>query len=381
MNADGSNVVRLTDYPDRDFDPAWSPDGSQIAFASRRDGNHDLYVMNTDGSNVVRLTDGPGIDLSPDWSPDGSRIAFEDGDSNISVINVDGSDLVQLTDDPAPEGYPAWSPDGSLIAFTSNRDGDQDIYVMNADGTNVVQLTDDPAEDGRPDWEPAPSVSPVPPTPADTSAPATTGGDLAPVEAVTIHVTNTNPLTVYAQPTGHLPNFCTKTGDWSQSREGNAFTITLPTVTENTPGCADSTQVSFGVNIPLDVQGAAPGQYTVSVNGVTSSFQIGGNSSAPQSSACGDGTCSGGEDAATCPADCAQSTGAEPTCGNGIVEADEECEPGGSPCPELVCEYESCQDTAVGRACAHSTIRFPSDCSESCACYSEYSCDEPLPGS
>jgi Tol biopolymer transport system component len=271
MNVDGSNVVRLTNHPDRDFDPAWSPDGTRIAFVSSRDGNHDIYVMNAEcaslpegcGSNVIRLTDGPGLDLSPDWSPDGSRIAFRDGDFHISVVNAEcaslpegcGSNLVQLTAGSACDWDPAWSPDGSLIAFRSNRDGNHDIYVMNADGTNVTRLTDDPAEDGRPAWEPSPSASPVsssPPTPTPSpSAPATTGSGLAPVESVEIYKSESDPLQVYATANGHFPNFCTGTGDWSQTRDGNAFTVTLLSAPTDRPACADSGQTSFGVSVPL----------------------------------------------------------------------------------------------------------------------------------
>ena len=90
MNADGSGVARLTDSEATDADPAWSPDGRRIAFASDRDGGSNIYVMNADGSGVARLTDSSAGDYGPAWSPDGRRIAFaseRDGDArNIYMV-------------------------------------------------------------------------------------------------------------------------------------------------------------------------------------------------------------------------------------------------------------------------------------------------------
>ena len=73
---DGSHRVQVSHGPGKDLDPAYSPDGSQIAFDSTRTGGGDIYVMNADGSGVVRLTTDPAEDSQPAWSPDGNRIAF-----------------------------------------------------------------------------------------------------------------------------------------------------------------------------------------------------------------------------------------------------------------------------------------------------------------
>ena len=157
MNADGSDVVQLTDYDSWDWSPSWSPDGRRIAFSSDRDGDREIYVMNSDGSGVVQLTYNDKNDSEPSWSPDGRRIAFEsyrDGGGEIYIMNADGSGVVQLTDNDYSDRDPSWSPDGRRIAFQSYRygDGDGDIYVMNADGRGVMQLTDKGGS--SPSWSP-----------------------------------------------------------------------------------------------------------------------------------------------------------------------------------------------------------------------------------
>ena len=157
MNADGSGVTQLTNNFDADWLPAWSPDGSRIAFASDRDGDGELYVMNADGSGVNRLTDNPADDWFAAWSPDGSSIVFSsdrDGDAELYVMNADGSGVMQLTDDSDDDFSAAWSPDGSRIAFASYRDGDYELYVINADGSGVIRLTDNSANDFHPAWSP-----------------------------------------------------------------------------------------------------------------------------------------------------------------------------------------------------------------------------------
>jgi TolB protein len=157
-NTDGSGVTRLT----RGGWPAWSPDGSKIAF--HRSGN--VYVVHADGSHERRLV--PGGFAA--WSPDGTQIVFISAEG-ISVMNVGGSGSVrtlirhEFRDDTYADdmgvGKPAWSPDGKRIAFEHLGDGDMtpaQVYVMNADGSAPRLLTT--SSDRRRYAESDPSWSP-----------------------------------------------------------------------------------------------------------------------------------------------------------------------------------------------------------------------------
>ena len=155
MDANGSNVRRLTDNHTADLEPAWSPDGTKIAFMSHRDGNPEIYVMDADGGNVRRLTNHHGVDREPAWSPDGSKIAFEsdrDGNPDIYVMDADGSNVRRLTHHPEADGGPDWSPDGTKIAFRSRRDGQWNTYIMDSDGGNVRRITHDSKASYRANW-------------------------------------------------------------------------------------------------------------------------------------------------------------------------------------------------------------------------------------
>lgn len=133
---------------------------SRIAFDSERSGNLDIYLMNTDGSGLDQLTGSSGAERGPAWSPDGTMIAFygaasEEGNYDIFVVNTDKTGIRNLTNSPqVDERYPTWSPDGQRLAFHSNTDGDYDLYVINLDGTGLQALTSNDADDLGPDWSP-----------------------------------------------------------------------------------------------------------------------------------------------------------------------------------------------------------------------------------
>jgi Tol biopolymer transport system component len=154
VKAGDTRVRNLTRNGTRvhDSSPAWSPDGSRIAFVRRYDGRREaVFVMNADGGGKRRVTSYPGgrglVALS--WSPDGERIAFVRNES-IWVVNAEGTAPRRLIRNA---GLPAWSPDGSKILFVGQRGGQgssTEIWVANADGTGQRRLTHG---DGA--WNPA----------------------------------------------------------------------------------------------------------------------------------------------------------------------------------------------------------------------------------
>ena len=176
VEPDGTGLMRLTSGGGIDEYPSWSPDGSKIAFAcsgGRRlpEGvaDFEICVMNSDGSDPVQLTDAPGLSDHPAWSPDGSVIAFmttrdgwptlpdytppgyeegEFGEYEIYMMNADGTDPRSVTrNGREDEQFPTWSPDGRYLMFS--RYGC--LVVSTPDGSWQMQVTRECA-DGFPSW-------------------------------------------------------------------------------------------------------------------------------------------------------------------------------------------------------------------------------------
>lgn len=153
-NADGSNPVNVTNNDVYDFDSAFSPDGTMIAFTSERDGDREIYVMNDDGTDQHNITSHPdGQDFEPSWSPDGSHILYRRAGA-IWSIEPDGDNAKELIDLPGEDAAPEWSADGTMITFANNFDDDFEIYAAEADGDNPVKLTDNTFGDFDPVWSP-----------------------------------------------------------------------------------------------------------------------------------------------------------------------------------------------------------------------------------
>lgn len=156
INADGTDVRPLTDMSEGACQPAWSPDGSLLVFVSpcraRAEfyqsitARSSLYAVNPDGTELRSLTITPGSDFDPAWSPDGRRIAFaseRDGQKEIYALTVASGTVVRLTTSTSgvDNMQPSWSPDGKWIVYTVKRFGAYQIWMMSDVGSDNVQLT------------------------------------------------------------------------------------------------------------------------------------------------------------------------------------------------------------------------------------------------
>ena len=162
MDANGFNKTNLTSFTagTAGLYPAWSPDGTAIAFEYFSGSSSDIWVMDASGKEAINLTKNTtSEDSAPTWSPDGSRIAFTSDRAGafdeLYVMDADGSNERRLTfSNKAPAQSPAWSPDGHHIMFTSREDGDADLWVIDPDGLNLRQWTNHVKDEGMGAWEP-----------------------------------------------------------------------------------------------------------------------------------------------------------------------------------------------------------------------------------
>jgi Tol biopolymer transport system component len=168
INPDSTGLTRLTSNAAEDRHPDWSPDGSKIVFASDRKGRlrgaMHLWVMNADGTGLKQLTSGAGED-QPAWSPDGTRIAYSTlaggNPTAVMVMNADGTNPKLLVSGfaPAPWGWveyhpgqPTWSLDSKTIAFTSDQNGHNEIFSIPVAGGQGQKLTPQGPQDQYPAW-------------------------------------------------------------------------------------------------------------------------------------------------------------------------------------------------------------------------------------
>jgi TolB protein len=153
MNADGSDIVQITNLPPTGFDswfPEFSPDGKQIAFCRDSILNFnasDLYVVNADGSGLKQLTFDALGDCAAHWSPDGTQLVFArvlpNGKGVIATMRADGTGKkTNLTFDIWGKFWPIYTPDGQHIVFFSTTGGlISAVWIMDADGSHREQLT------------------------------------------------------------------------------------------------------------------------------------------------------------------------------------------------------------------------------------------------
>ena len=181
INVDGTGLTQLTKSRGYDAEATIAKDG-KIVFTSVRDGDMEIYTMNADGSDVRRLTNLPGPDGGPFWSADGQKIVFRGRHPaagkelddyfallkkaiwrptalDVFIMNRDGSDLKQVTHGVAGANWaPFFTPDGKKIIFASNQNDPRgpnfDLYLVNLDGTGLEQVTFSPSFDGFPMFSP-----------------------------------------------------------------------------------------------------------------------------------------------------------------------------------------------------------------------------------
>jgi TolB protein len=138
-----AELRRATPDTGQAMDPAFSPDGSRIAFVSTRDGNPEIYVMDADGRQLVRVTNDPLADGRPVFTADGAGLVFQSlrgGRLGIYAAALDGTGLRPLAADSASQ-TPTLSPDGGTIAYASVRNKNYDIWLMGRDGTSQRPFT------------------------------------------------------------------------------------------------------------------------------------------------------------------------------------------------------------------------------------------------
>jgi len=155
MNADGSNIRRLTTHPDSDTTPTWSPSGTQIAFTSDRTGKPQIYVMNSDGSGTRRLPIPDGEADRATWAPAPfNEIAYyaRTGPGyDVKIHELATGQTRQLTFGEGSNESPAYSPSGRHLAFTSTRSGLVQVYTIGRDGNGLHQVTRT-GNNQTPDW-------------------------------------------------------------------------------------------------------------------------------------------------------------------------------------------------------------------------------------
>lgn len=158
MNADGANVKQLTFEKATNFYPSLSPDGQNIVFSSRRDGNFEIFMMDIDGRNVIQLSHDLGNLYAPEISPKGNRIIFtnESGKhQSIWVMKTDGSNPRELFESSGSDIDPTWSPTGGQVLFTSGMTGDNQLYIYHLETERLVPVMRENLDiGGRSSWSP-----------------------------------------------------------------------------------------------------------------------------------------------------------------------------------------------------------------------------------
>lgn len=162
MDFDGSNVKRVTHHRSIAFAPAWSPDGTRIAYSlfnrhANNIRNIDLFEFNFTTNSVRLLSDKKGINSGAAYSPDGKTLALTlsyMGTPQLFSLDLRTGSTKQLSKSFGFDVDPSWSPDGKQLTFVSSRAGVPMVYSMNADGSQPNRLTYAGRYNATPSWSP-----------------------------------------------------------------------------------------------------------------------------------------------------------------------------------------------------------------------------------
>ncbi|HJQ36009.1 MAG TPA: hypothetical protein VKB93_02615, partial [Thermoanaerobaculia bacterium] len=144
MDWDGANQRRITFHNALSILPSWSPDNERMVYTSFARGTSEMYIINRRGGGRVSVQSNLALNTSATFSPVSNDIAFVGsvrGNPDIYLIKDDGTNIRRLTSTGSIESTPEWSPNGRQISFTSGRSGSPQIYIMDAEGTNVRRIS------------------------------------------------------------------------------------------------------------------------------------------------------------------------------------------------------------------------------------------------
>jgi TolB protein len=158
MDFETNEITQLTNAKGTSEHPTWSPDGSQIAFMSDRDGDWDIYIVNVGlTGKVINITNNRTSERFPSWSNNGRYIVYHsdrDGNNQLFIYDLESKEETRLTTSPGSNITGRWSPDDKWIAFSSDRDGDYDIYIINIETKEEIKITDNKVDCALQNWIP-----------------------------------------------------------------------------------------------------------------------------------------------------------------------------------------------------------------------------------
>jgi TolB protein len=157
VDYDGEGLLRLTANRELNLCPSWSPDGSEIAFTSYREGQQALFSLNTSNGKVRHVIGLEGLNYGANWHPEGKELVLalsQSGSPEIYRITPQGKIIKRLTVSKAIEISPSWSPGGRDLVFTSDRTGTPQLYVIDSEGAGRRRLTFEGRYNDSAAWSP-----------------------------------------------------------------------------------------------------------------------------------------------------------------------------------------------------------------------------------